>query len=163
MRTKKSGAMTYLLVGAVILLSGCSGPGGYGRLAGQPMDKPRMTIDGLLANWQRYHVYYAGNLDTFPSAVLFDPKEDGKSLAADKWTRVRDIKTLSGLIFWMRNHGQRHSFVWEIRGPDGSFFGYFYSPWNHATIKAIDEHTLYVYDIPYPPELMDRGPSLLRR
>ena len=38
-----------------------------------------------------------------------------------------------------------------------------FSPWNHVTIKAIDDYTLYMYDIPYPPELMDSGPSLLRR
>lgn len=144
----------FLLVSLVVFASGCAGVGSYGRLtAARGGD---VSIESLVSNWAAYEVYYAGYYSFKPSAILFDPRGDDRDLVHDKWIRIRDQRHLKELLSWMQDHSQTYPQLFRILGPDGRFYGYFFSAWNHVLLKGVDEKSVYVYDLPYPPEPDDR-------
>ncbi len=61
-------------------MSGCPLIKNYGKLRVQYGLDEKMTIQTLVERWQDYDVYYAGVHKQFASAVLFDPKDDERTL-----------------------------------------------------------------------------------
>jgi hypothetical protein len=148
-----------LIVGLALLglLTACA-PYGKLRLPTGPGD--RMTLAQLEENWQNYNVLYAGQHRKLPSAVLFDRTDDNITLTGDRWFPVEDRETLKDLIDWIKREqpiGVYYPRVWEMRGPDGSFYGYMYTAWTNAVMKVVDENTVFVYDLPFPPSLAVDG------
>jgi hypothetical protein len=88
---------------------------------------------------------------------MFDPKKDSKTLLSDKWIKVEDQETVSDLISWIQHTTEFYPRLQRILGPDDQFYGYFYSGWDHVLIKVVDERTLWVYDLPIPPDLYYNG------
>ena len=143
-------AMGVALLG---LLSACAH---YGNLRPQTGPGDKMTLEQLEENWQDYNVLFAGVHRKLPSAVLFDRTDDNITLTGDRWFRVEDKETLKDLIDWIKREppmGVYYPRLWEMRGPDGTLYGYMYTAWTNAVMKVVDENTVMVYDLPFPPSL----------
>ena len=146
------------LIGVMImfLFSGCASMlTGYGKLRPQPMRGGRVAIEELEENWEDYVIHYAGISVGTPAGIMFDPKDDDRTLTGDKWIKVEDKETLSELIGWMKTYTELNPQIWRILGPNNEFFGYlFYSSYlMHAekvVFKVIDDKTMYIYDVESP-------------
>jgi hypothetical protein len=152
-----------ILIGVMVvfLFSGCASMlAGYGKLRPQPMRGERVTIEQLVDNWQDYVIHYAGLNVGNPAGIMFDPKDDDRTLTGDKWIKVEDKKTLLELVRWMKSYTELNPQVWRILGPNNKLFGYLYYPSyrmyaDSVVIKVINDKTMYVYDV--------ESPRLLRR
>ena len=133
------------------LLCSCVGFGNYGTLR-VASGSWGTTIQALIDNWQDYDIYYAGLSYKSPSAIMFDPKSDGKRLISDKWIPVTEKSVVITIIDWLNADMNFPPTLWKIMGPEGDFFGYMYtSAVQQVVTRQIDEQTLWVDDIPLPP------------
>lgn len=139
---------------AFCLLAGCLGLKNYGSLDAA---MGKVTIKDLIENWQNYDIYYAGLAVDNPSAVMFDTKIEGRRITSDKWVPVTEKSVLVTIVEWLDANINYPPDLWRILGPKGKFFGYLYSYYNEVEIKAIDDQTLWIGNLPLPP--MDYGPS----
>ena len=148
----------YLFLATLILFfitHGCASLDKLGRLRIQSADE-EINIDYLMANWQRFYIYYDGNSLQDPWAILFDPKSDGKEISADAWQEVTDEEQLGTVYTWVRSRGQMFVKLYRVLGPDLELYGYMYSKRKDVNIRAVDAKTLWVDNFPAP---MDRyGP-----
>ncbi|NVM25603.1 MAG: hypothetical protein HWN70_06755 [Desulfobacterales bacterium] len=154
---KKDKYPAVLALIGVFLVSGCSWYKSYGKVRLQSGPGHKVTIQELQQNWHDYTIYYAGSSVQLPSAIMFDPKKDTKTLMSDKWIKVEDQETLSELISWIQGTTRFPPRLQRILGPDDQFYGYFYSGWHHVVLKVVDETTLWVYDLPVPPDFYYNG------
>jgi hypothetical protein len=146
-----------LLVGFVLILSGCLGQGIYKVV---PAVGGSVTIQDLMKNWQDYNVYYAGLDVGNPSAVMFDRKDDDRVIAVDRWSKVESRELLTDLIDPIQRQVQLASYyprLFEIQGPDGHLYGFIFTAWGVVSTKMIDDRTVFVFDIPLPPYLAVNG------
>lgn len=159
MKTKHFIYSVIILIMMVFLMSGCAWIKGYGKVRLSSEHKDDMTIQRLQENWDDYHVYYAGISPSNPAGIMFDPKNDGRELVGDRWTRVEDGKTVSEIISWIKAYTQFHPRLHVLLGPDNQLYGYVFYAWGHDYIvaKVIDDRTLYVYDLESPNYLMERS------
>jgi hypothetical protein len=130
-----------LLIMAFSVLQACSS---YGRLAHQPA----VSAEDLFQMREEYEVYFAGVSTHRPSAVLFDPKDDDRVMTVHPWwIKMEDPAMLREILEWMVADVQIEPVVWRILGSDGAFYGYLYTAWNHALLRAVDEKTLWIDDM----------------
>jgi hypothetical protein len=126
----------------VALVVGCAGV--YDNL--KPADKGEMTVETLVNSWQNYNVYYLGDF-SIPYAVLFDPKEDGKTIkVGDRWERVPDQATASRQVGQIGTTGRGVNIprLYKLVGPDGSVFGYVYTIAVQLNTSMGDANTMFV-------------------
>jgi hypothetical protein len=144
----------------VFLVAGCAGK--YGKLRLQYGHGEKMTAEILIENWEDYLVYRGGPSRGSPSAVMFDPKNDDRTIVPHRrWAEVKNQEELTDLITWVHGPtGDMSVFpkVMNILGPNDEFFGYMYTQWSNVLMKPVDDKTLWVDEIPLPPT--DYGPSL---
>jgi hypothetical protein len=119
-----------------------------------------MRVDTLVETWDQYRVLYAGYRPADPSAILFYPRDGDRGFRADDWREIRDGRRLAHFVSWMQATSYWPPRLWRVLGPQGRFFGYMYTAWDHAVMKAVDETTLYLYDIPFPPDPDEEEPFL---
>lgn len=148
---KKINNRSLLFLGLSFLFMSFSCSENYGRLIVQWKNADQMTIGDLAANWPGYLVYYAGPSSSFPSALLFDPKEDGRKIVPDQWLPVKDRTQLHEIVGWLEFMPTFRPTLFTIFGPDEKIYGYLYSYKTDVLIKAVDDHTLWVSNIPVPP------------
>lgn len=91
---------------------------------------------------------------------MFDPKNDDKVLTGDKWIKVEDQETLLELIGWIGTYIEFDPRLWRILGPDDQYYGYLFFAWGHVVIKAVvikavDDGTMFVYDLESPLYIED--------
>ena len=130
---------------------GCYGLNTYGKLEVELGHRGKITIEDLVENWSTYDVYYAGLSVKNPSAIMFDPGRNNRKLVNDKWIAVRNKSELISLVRWMNANINFPPDLMCILGPNTHLYGYIYSAWSHVLIIAIDERTLWVDDLPFPP------------
>jgi hypothetical protein len=143
--------ISFLILPFLLVFSFLSCSANYGRIVAQWGPGNKKTIRDLAADWDKYLVYYAGPSFSFPSAVIFDPKEDGRKLIPDKWLLVKDRAQLDEIVEWLEFTPIFKPILFTILGPDGKPYGYLYSHKPDVLIKAIGNDTLWVSDIPLPP------------
>jgi len=131
---------------SLFFVFGCALHKGSGKLWAEH----KVTIQDLEKNWKDFDVYYAGLSEKSAAALMFDPRNDNNRLLGKTWTEVKDKKTLSKIIGWIKTYTQYDPSVWRVLGPDGQLFGYIFAPRTHILMKVIDDHTLYVYDVESP-------------
>lgn len=138
----------YVAVASILvmlaLIAGCAGAGNYGNMKVE--DKGGMSVETLVNNSQNYNVWYAGN-PGYPVAVLFDPKNDGKTIkVADRWTSVTDQATINGFVKMVGMHGAGANIprLWRLVGQNDSVFGYVYTAATSLTINVADPNTIFV-------------------
>ncbi|MBN2126671.1 MAG: hypothetical protein JW821_20390 [Deltaproteobacteria bacterium] len=141
-----------------LLAGGCAVFSGYGKLRLASEQGDPLTIEALMDNREEYNIAYAGYYSFDPAAILFHPKNSDRAFQADRWIPVEDRRTLSLLVSRMRMNLYRAPHLWRILGPRDRFFGYMYTSWDHVAMKAVDERTLHLYDILFPPQPDDEGP-----
>ncbi len=134
-----------------LLTSGCSWNTKYARLKPSSQNTQKVTIDALVANWENYVVHYAGPSIGSASGVIFDPKNDNKTLQLQKWYPVKDQQELADIVRWLKANIRFEPTLYEIVVADNQVFGYIFTPWSHVLIKRIDENTLWVEELPLPP------------
>jgi hypothetical protein len=146
------------LIGVIImiLIAACATilPG-YGKLWPQPMRGEKVTVEQLVENWENYVIHYAGLNVGNPAGIMFDPKDDDRTLTGEKWIKVEDKETLVELIGWMKSYTEYNPQIWRILGRNNEFFGYLFYPSyrmyaDNVVIKVLDDKTLYVYDVESP-------------
>lgn len=158
LKTKISAGLFLIsLLSALLMMSGCSWYPGYGKLRIVQGTKEGVSIGELMENWQEYTIFYAGLSVQNPSAVMFDPKNDDKTLVTEKWVEVKDQETLLALIHWLDADVQFYPKLYRIIGPHNQLFGFLYTAWDHVHMKLVDEKTLWIDDLPLPP--IDYGPT----
>ena len=142
---------------SLILISGCSG---YGSIRHESGYANGITIQELVKNSGDYNVYYSGYAVNNPSGIMFDPKNDDKTLTpSDWWVKIDSEGDVSEVVSWI----DIHDYPWyyadlhRIIGPDGELYGFVYTGWYEITAKATGNNTLLVYDLPDPPQYY--GPS----
>jgi len=131
-------------------MSGCSWLKNYGKVRVLSRHEQKVTIKGLKENWQDYTVYFAGLSVGTAAGVMFDARNDDKTLVGDRWTKVEDQETLLELIGVIESYTHFYPRLHRILGPDDQFYGYLFFAWCHPVIKVVDDRTLYVYDLESP-------------
>ena len=158
MRFKKRLFYPASLFMTLCFMSGCLENYGTLRLAS---GKWGTTIKEIEENWQDYDIYYAGLSYESPSAVMFDPKKDGRRLIGIKWMPVTERSVLLTIVEWLDAYVNFPPTLWKILGPKGEFFGYMYtSDMEQVVIEGIDPDTLKIENIPLPP--FDYGDGIRR-
>ena len=79
MMKKRFGAVL-VLAGLALMAYGCAS---YSGARSQMVHGNRVTVQGLVKDWQNYTVYFTGHGRGHPSAVLFKPKDDDRVVIAD--------------------------------------------------------------------------------
>ena len=147
MNWRRDIAVASILLLALVL--GCAGGGGYGNM--RVVEGGVMTPATLVNNCQNYDIYWAGIDPSTAIAVLFDPKNDGKTLQmGPRWGRVSDPSTVNSMVGMIQQSVGSGGFpprLWVILGPDGSTFGYVYTVLNHLVIDVIDDKTMRVESV----------------
>jgi hypothetical protein len=136
--------MIFAAIGLIMIFHfiGCAG---YGKIKQASMAGDPMTIQVLAENWQDYHISYSGFSIDRPLGLLFDPKNDDKTIVSQNWTKILDGKTLSNVIGWMDTFGARRARLFVIYGADNQFYGYIYTFLTGVTTKQVGENTLSIY------------------
>jgi hypothetical protein len=143
---------------AGLLISGCL-MNQYGKLQ-MPGRPDAVAVEVLKKNWEAYEIYYAGVHAGHPSAVLFERRDDDRGLVTGRWFDVRDEEMLDDLIDSIQKQlpvAGYYPRLWNVIGPDGHLYGYMFTSWDHAVLRAVDEKTLFVDDLPMPPYLAFDG------
>ncbi|MBN2033088.1 MAG: hypothetical protein JW836_07415 [Deltaproteobacteria bacterium] len=147
-----------MVASAGLSLSGCI-IGQYGTLR-LPEKTDTVTVQFLQENWENYEIYYAGVHAGHPSAVLFDRKDDDRDFITERWFNTENKELLDDLIDSIQRQlpiGVFYPRLWRVLGPDGHLYGYIFTPWDHAVMRAVDEKRLFVNDLPMPPYLSITG------
>ncbi len=140
----------YKVAFAVTLLFFVSGCSNYGKLVKTDDVNDSLSIYTLEKTWEQYTVYYTWTRKAY-YALLFDPKEDKRTLVVRRWIHIKDKETLSRVIADM-NHHRYSPGMYNISGPNGHLYGYVYSTTGWIIAKAINDTTMQVYDFPPPPD-----------
>jgi len=155
MKFKKQFFYVPIIFMALCLMTGCLGSYGTIRVAS---GKWESTIKEIDDNWQEYDIYYAGLSYKSPSAIMFDPKQDGKRLIGIKWMPVTERSVVLTIVEWLDADPNYPPTLFAILGPKDEFFGYMYtSAIQDVVIKEIEPGTLKIDNIPLPP--FDYGPG----
>ena len=130
----------------VALALGCASTGGYGTT--RVVEGGGMTLETLVNNPQNYDIYWAGIDPSTAVAVLFDPKNDGKTLQVGaRWTRVSDLGTVKRMAGVIKQTQESGGFIPKLRAivnPDATTFGYVYTGMSEMVITVIDDKTMRV-------------------
>ena len=147
--------LSFFLI-ALIISSCASWQQNYGKLRILPKGQNEVTIQDLIDNWKDYNIYYSDKYDGFdarsPLGIMFDPKNNDTMLVGDRWKKVEDQQTLIEMTQWIYPTTQYEPWLNEILGPDGRFYGYLYYSYGFATIKVVDNNTMYVFNLDEPRE-----------
>jgi len=142
---------------ALFCLSGCLGLEKYGSIRAADGQWAN-TIQGLIENWQEYHIYYAGLSYKSPSAIMFNPKQGDKRVVSQKWMPVTDQSVVITIVKWLDSYVNFPPYLSVVLGPNGDFFGYVYTSAEEQVVaREIEPNTLFIEDIPLPP--FDYGPG----
>jgi len=145
-----------VLVGVMTSLLIVGGCGSYGKLKRQSGPGETMTTRQLKENWPQYNVLATGVELNVPSAILFDRKGDGREIIGERWwtlTQEKDVHETIDRIESQPLLGPFYPRLWEMLGPDGRFYGYLFTAWDHAVMTVGDDQTMRVLDLPMPPFL----------
>lgn len=141
------------------LTSGCSTTQQYGKLGYAQTTDPKMTLEELVENWKDYHIYYSGVWEGYVYGVMFDPKNDGRELVGHEWwapvETQEDLSQMIRLIYAFQLEPQ----LWKILSPDNQLHGYIFTLKHPVIVKVIDDQTLWVDDLTFPPLCDGCGPD----
>jgi len=158
---KKHRFLSVVLI-ALIISSCASWQNNYGKLRILSANQNEVTIQDLIDKWDDYNIYYSDNYEGYnPRAalgVMFDPKNDETTLVGDRWKKVKDQKDLIDITRWIYSNTQYEPWLNEILGPDGRVYGYLYYSYGGVTLKAIDDKTMYVFNL---EEIHEGGDGLI--
>ena len=149
-------AMVNLIL--IFFLAGCaSSGGGWGKLRSE-YGSGAMTIQNLVDNWEDYRVLYAGLSVKSPAAIMFDPKNDDKTVLGDKWMEAKTKEDVSKIVNWLRAETNFPPALYKILGPNNELFGYVYTgEFEQIHIRVDDAKTLRLMELMLPPGFRSPG------
>jgi len=152
-------SITIALVSMLWSISGCSNHGYISRVRGEKDNLLANLVDGS----DQYVVHYHGNSQKLVSGILFDPKDDGKSIRPEGvlWHEVSDRETMALVISKIQqgDHPNYFPLVYHIKGPKGDLYGYLFTGWSYMVVKAVNDHTVRVFGLRGPPEYENMYPG----
>jgi hypothetical protein len=143
------GAVT-CLVGA-LFISGCAN---QGRLRALPRSGIAAAVEDIKENYNQFVIHAnewpAGEV----SAIVFDPRQDNRTIQNDGWTEVTSKAQLSKLV----ERSKRNIYLqfFKIYGPNDQFFGYLLGGERYVFFKTIDTNTLKVISTNWTPDFGTR-------
>jgi len=85
----KKRAVLVSMISLVFVVAGC---GSYGKLRLQSGPGETMTTQQLNMNWKQYNILGTGVEPNVPSAILFDRKDDDRTIVGERWWVLQDSK-----------------------------------------------------------------------
>jgi hypothetical protein len=141
---------------ALIISSCVSWQKNYGKLKIIPKNSNEITIQNLIDKWDDYNIYYSDQYDGFSVrsalGIMFDPKNNDTTLVGDRWKKVNDQNILAEMTQWIVLNTQYESWLNEILGPDGRFYGYLYYSYGVVTLKMVGDKKMYIFNLEEPPD-----------
>ena len=145
----------YLIITASPILFIISACADHGKLSLSPRNETNALLADLQSQTDRYVIHYHGNSEKFVSGILFDPKDDGKSIKPEGllWEEVRDPEAITSIIRTIQqgDHPGYFPRLYKINDSMGNFYGYLFTGWSYLVIRPVDEQTLRVYGLKGPP------------
>ena len=141
--------LVYSLLGMTLLLltTQCvSQMSNEGQVVPQLRDEKQMTIQMLEDNWQDYIIHKDGPTGGIPVAVIFDPKNDDKTIATYEWELVTDKQALLDAVGWIQSRPAEPK-VNRIVGPNGELFGYVYTYNENIPMHVINDKKIFVDEL----------------
>jgi hypothetical protein len=156
MSLKKYLYLALIIAFLLSITSGCATTQQYGKLGYAQTTEPKMTLEQLVENWKDYDIYYSGVHDKYVYGVMFDPKDDERKLVGHEWWEpVETQEDLSELILWI-NVLPFEPMLWKILDPDNQLYGFIYTLRHPVMIKVVDNQTLWVDELTFPPLFIAR-------
>ena len=153
----KKRAVLVSMISLFFVVAGC---GSYGKLRLQSGSGETMTTQQLNMNWQQYNILGTGVEPNVPSAIIFDRKDDDRTIVGERWWVLQDSQAVSDMIARIESQqivAQYYPRLWKMLGPDDHLYGYMFTAWDHATMIIGDDKTMRVLDMPMPPFLAVSG------
>jgi hypothetical protein len=135
---------------SLLLLPGCAG---YGKTRYLPSEKGQETLNVLLEAFQDFHVYYTGLSQAYPSGLIFDPKQDTRSIAQKKWIKVKSPETARKLVKKLKRYQNYPPRLYALHGEEGEKYGYIYTGYPHVSIRQLQKDRIHVLEMFEPPHL----------
>lgn len=159
----KSYLAKYLILVVLPILFIISACTGYGKLSRLPRNESGALIADLLSQTDRYVIHYHGNSEKLVSGILFDPKEDTRSIRPEGvlWKEISDDEAIASITntILTGDHPNYFPNLHSITGPKNDFYGYIITGWTYLAIRPVDDQTLRVYGLKGPPEYEDLFPG----
>jgi len=110
----------------------------------QPMGHQdgQAILDDLKRDWANYSISYGGGSVGLASALIFDPKNDDRSLVGKGYVAVDDKETLERVISTIESYATFTPTVYKIYGPDDRFFGFVFTAFYRPLPNKVDDKTL---------------------
>jgi hypothetical protein len=114
----------------------------------------KVFLKDIEQDYDKY-IIYANEWPTDEvSAIVFDPKDDNKTIETDGWTKVTSQEQLSRLI--TRSNRLIFRQFFKIVGPNDGFYGYLLGGQQYVWIKTVDDNTLKLVSSNWEPRVGDR-------
>jgi hypothetical protein len=120
----------------------CAFPAGVPKFEPLSRGDKSATLDDLKRNWTRYAVSYGGGSVGLASALIFDPKDDNRSLVGEGYREVKDKETLDRVISVIESYISFNPTLYKIYGPDREFFGFVFTAHYRPVPQKVDDKTL---------------------
>ena len=150
---EKKGSV-YLAVVSIISLSLISGCASGGRLRVQSGSDTKVFLKDMEENKDKYIIHAnewpAGEV----SAIVFDSKDDNRTIENDGWTKVTSQEQLSKLI--ARSDRLIFRQFFKIVGPNDDLYGYLLGGERYVWIQVVDENTFKLHNTRWSPAREDR-------
>lgn len=134
-----------------VVFLGCASSG---RLRVESGSDTKVFLKDIEQDYDKY-IIYANEWPTDEvSAIVFDPKDDNKTIETDGWTKVTSQEQLSRLI--KRSDRLIFRQFFKIVGPNDDFYGYLLGGQQYVWIKTVDDNTLKLVSSNWEPRVGDR-------
>jgi hypothetical protein len=120
----------------------CAFPKDAPRFEPLPHREANATLDDLKRDWTDFTISYGGGSVGLASAVIFDPRNDGKSLIGEGYVDVKDKETVEEVISVIESYVSFTPTVYRIYAPSGEFFGFVFTAHYRPFPKKVDDKTL---------------------
>lgn len=126
----------------VFFILGCASPKGAPRFEAISYQDKKTVLEDLENHWTDYSISYAGGSVGLASALIFDPKNDDRSLVGDGYVTVNDKETLERAIATIDSYASFNPTVYKIYGPEDKFFGFLFTAFYRPSPEKVDDKTL---------------------
>ncbi|NNG06951.1 MAG: hypothetical protein HKM90_04390 [Desulfobacteraceae bacterium] len=134
-----------------VVFLGCASSG---RLRVESGSDTKVFLKDIEQDYDKY-IIYANEWPTDEvSAIVFDPKDDNKTIETDGWTKVTSQEQLSRLI--KRSDRLIFRQFFKIVGANDDFYGYLLGGQQYVWIKTVDDNTLKLVSSNWEPRVGDR-------
>ena len=136
---------------SLFLISGCTNSV---RLRVQYGADTKAFLNDIEPNYDKYIIHALEWPVDEVSVIVFDPKDDNRTVENDGWTRVTSQEQLSKLI--ARSDRLIFRQFFKIVGPNGDSYGYLLGGREFMWIETVDEDTLMLINARWSPPKEDR-------